>query len=144
MEGSCKYAIKKMGRYIGEYDASVDNRVWLISPNVISAIADDSDPYTTLFDTYSDEPVQADVLLKGLSYREALISRLYFFEGLTFKEISERLGISRSSVQIYINRGKQKMLDHFRDWIDDMFLADESPTAKKRFKYNQRHLLKCK
>lgn len=138
-EGSCRYALKKMGRYTGEYEYSPDCRVLLVEPMLINEIAaDPQDQYAEIFEMYDedDEP-NVELKPKNLSYREALVMRMCYFDGLSQRETGEKLGITASSVEHYLMRARQKMLGNFSGWIEQMFSADESLDAGLVKKFNR-------
>ena len=50
--------------------------------------------------------------IEALGARERAIVRLRFFEGLTQREIAERVGISQMHVSRLIRRSLEQMRDH--------------------------------
>ena len=53
--------------------------------------------------------IEVRKLLNSLSPKERYFFYLYYFEGLSIKEIAEELGLNLSTVKMTLHRGKQKL-----------------------------------
>lgn len=63
-----------------------------------------------LYMTKEEKAAMADILV-SFSLRERQCYILHTAQGMSMAEIAEELGVSKSSVQMYINRAKDKVTD---------------------------------
>ncbi|MCW3038767.1 MAG: polymerase, sigma 28 subunit, Sig subfamily [Solirubrobacterales bacterium] len=106
MQGAQNYSTVSFEEPVG------DNRT------ALDLLGEEDDGYTT-----AERRVLLDGGLRTLAGREREIVRLRFFEGLTQREIADRVGIS----QMHVSRLLRRSLDELRA---QMTPADEKPAAR--------------
>lgn len=143
MEANCRFAIRQMARYTApdHDDGTTQNEevTWVYTvtrfdPVVLDNIGGTYDVYDFLSDEVEGHNPEYHLDLRVLSYREREALLLYVLEGQTWSEIAQQLGVTRSSVQTYIQRATQK-LQRLRDEGVQLTLINSSAPSESEAAY---------
>jgi RNA polymerase sigma factor (sigma-70 family) len=105
---SLTYSLRQMTR-----DDYEDTRTVLVDPDILSSIAVSHDTYEMFEDENDDMNVSLALDMRCLSCQETRVLRL-LMEGKTFQEVADEMGVTKSTVQKYAERAKDK-LNKMRD-----------------------------
>ncbi|QQE79506.1 sigma factor-like helix-turn-helix DNA-binding protein [Alicyclobacillus sp. SO9] len=118
MEANCRYAIRQLAKYATAYEVDrtiqKESAKWVYTvtrfdPVILDNIGGTFDDYDFLRDEVQAESTEYHLDLRVLSYREREALLLYVLDGCTWSEIAQQLDVTRSSVQTYIRRARQKL-----------------------------------
>ncbi len=74
---------------------------------------DDLNLYSN-YKTEFDDTVTSSVMALGAKYREVIL--LYYYQGMSIREISEVTGINESTINSRLNRARKQLEGHLEGW----------------------------
>jgi RNA polymerase sigma-70 factor, ECF subfamily len=115
---SLTYALRQMTG--NDYE---DTRTVLVDPDVLSSIVVSHDTYDMFEDENDEMEISLSLDMRRLSCQESRVLRS-LMEGKSFQEVADEMGVTKSTVQKYVERAKAK-LNRMRHNGVQMALFDE-------------------